>query len=314
MDYHFGLDIGRSDVKCQFGPGEKDVLIFPSYVSKYRERDLKQDGFSLNNLEVAINGSRYFVGELAREMNGVREFGSNKIEHENTIILLLIAIAASPITPEYGTIFPRVCAGLPINNYTRQAEKFEVMLNGVYEVTLPGKHVWINLSKERSLCFQECIGTYMDMALNENGKATENALFKGCIGIIDIGYKTVNFFKMIDGRFIDSGSGTLERMGLSDAFLSFYKRISREKGYTPNEAELKFEALGNSDRKNLAEQIEGALTRWWSDPSEFNQIYFTGGGGIALEPFFSKYQGLVVPNARVSNARGFRKVAVAKLG
>jgi hypothetical protein len=310
---YFGLDIGRSDVKSQHGPGEEDVLIFPSFVSGEKTRFLRSDKL-LENLDVKINGSKYFVGELAREKDGSREFGSDKIRHQNTMILLLTAIVASPVVPDTGVIYPRICAGLPLNNYGTQANEFENQLNGVFHVTIPGKSVEVHLSPDRSLAMQEGVGALMDMSYDEHGRRLKNNLLGGTIGLGDIGFKTVHIIKMVDGAYKDSYSGTLERLGVSNAFLNFYKRVSQQRGLKPNEAELEFKQNKNniSELKDLAREIEGVLSMWWPDTTEFNQFYWVG-GGAGVSNFFEKYKGVIVPNSQTANARGFRKVAVAKL-
>lgn len=62
----------------------------------------------------------------------------------------------------------------------------------------------------------------------------------GTIGLGDIGFKTVHIIKMVNGAYKDSYSGTMERLGMSNAFLNFYKRVSQQRGLKPNEAELEF--------------------------------------------------------------------------
>ena len=314
-EIYFGLDIGRSDVKAQYGPDVNDVLIFPSYVARYRQRDLKSDSIGLDNMEVTVNGETRFVGELAREMDGAREFGSDKVNHENTKFLLLAAIAMSPVVKNGDVISPKICVGLPINNYTNQATEFEQKVAGEHWVTVPWKKVKISLHPSRTLAFQEGIGAFMNMAMDANGRIVRRDLFEKKLGCIDVGYKTVNFFVMDHSRFVDSQSGTLERLGISDAFLAFYKRISRKKGFKPNEAERLFnQGMGREECRDLAIKLEGQLAPWWPDPDDFDVIYLSGGGGAALKDHFVRYKVYLVSSSRTANASGFRKVAVAKLG
>ena len=311
----FGLDIGRSDVKAQYGPDKNDVIIFPSYVANYRQRDLKSESQGLDNLEVTINKETRFIGELAREMDGAREFGSNKVQHENTLFLMLTAIALAPTVRNLSVVYPRIVVGLPINNYTTQATEFERRVAGEYVVTLPGKRCTIVIDSANVRAFQEGVGAFMDMALGSDGKPAREDLFHRKLGFLDVGFKTVNFFVMDRGRFIDSQSGTLERLGMSDAYLAFYKRISREKGVKPGEAEILFnEGQGRKEIQELAIKLEGLLAPWWPDPRDFDIIYISGGGGIALKDYFVKYPVHLVPGGRTANASGFRKVALAKLG
>jgi hypothetical protein len=76
--------------------------------------------------------------------------------------------------------------------------------------------------------------------------------------------------------------------------------------------EFKQNKNNTSELKDLAREIEGALSMWWPDAAEFNQFYWVG-GGAGVSNFFENYKGAIVPNSQAANARGFRKVAVAKL-
>lgn len=65
----YGVDVGRGAVK---GVTATDQISFPSYLAAYRERDLvSQSSDILKQLVVAIDGDRYFVGELARREGGL---------------------------------------------------------------------------------------------------------------------------------------------------------------------------------------------------------------------------------------------------
>jgi hypothetical protein len=192
---------------------------------------------------------------------------------------------------------------------------FEQEIAGEYNVSIPGKTVKISLSPGRTLAFQEGIGAFMDMVLTADGKIGRPDLFQKKLGFLDIGFKTVNFFAMDHGRFVDNMSGTLERLGMSDAYISFYKRITHEKGLKPSEAEVLFlEGKGQTECRDLAAKIEGQLAIWWPYPEDFDIIFLSGGGGLALKEWFLKYKVHPVLNSRTANASGFRKVAVSKLG
>jgi hypothetical protein len=317
LNLYLGADIGRSTVKNQYGPGEKDVIMFSSHIMPRRERIMENDGIidPLKDLEVDINGRGLFVGDLARRMGGSKEYGKDKADHQNTLDLLLTAIALSPNVISNTFISPRVVIGLPIIDYARQAGRLESNLNGDFEVLIPGvKQCTISLRSENTIAYQECVGALWDLILDETGQTVHGDLLEKRIGFVDVGFKTVNFFRMVAGVFDEDGSGTLEDMGMADALRRFKIRICQTKSLKPNEIETMFPANGKKEMEDQARKIEGEIKDWWPDHQDMDEIYFCGGGALAIYPYLKILSGKLHPHPQTANANGFRKVATKQFG
>jgi len=129
---YYGIDVGRGAVK---GVSVNEQVVIPSYLAPYRERDLvSQRADVLDQLVVSIDGKQFFVGELARREGGTREFAKDKVQHGNTLPLLLTTIALL-CRDDYTA--PRVVVGLPVADYKLQAKSFENDVLGYYRVQLP---------------------------------------------------------------------------------------------------------------------------------------------------------------------------------
>lgn len=302
----YGIDVGRGAVKAVSVSGQ---VSFPSYLAPYRERDLvSQADNVLEQLVVSIDGHQYFVGELARREGGTREFVKDKVSHDNTLPLLLTAIALLALD-DYTA--PKVVVGLPVSDYKYQARAFENKVLGNYRVQLPHKKVNIELVKGQVLAFPEGAGALWDMALSPSGKPLATALGEQSVGIIDVGWKTCNVVILRELKYNDMGSTTFP-LGLSRAFNWFYKRISRDVDILPAEAELRLAKDGAPELQRLAREIRDQLAAWWHNWQDLDRIFLAGGGGLALAPYLDMPVHLV-PDAQVANARGFYKVSRAQL-
>ena len=300
-----GWDGGRSFTKIAYN---HDVVCFPSYVMQGKQLDLTSSGDIMNNLIVDINGEQYFVGNLAKQEGGSREFTKAKAEHPNTIPLLLTSVA---LVSEEDIVSPKIVVGLPISDYQKQAKSFESKIKGIYEIKLPHKELLLDIRADNVICFPEGAGTAWNLVLDSSGRVSNSALISKQIGILDIGWKTMNFCALQGMNYDNSKSGTLP-LGISTAFKSFYKRISNEQDLTLSEAETLFLKHGQPELKQLAQKIKDDISVWWTNLGIFDSIYLAGGGGVALADYFDdKFK--VVDDAQYSNAKGFLKIAKAQL-
>ena len=105
------------DAGYGYTKAEPGGVIFPSTVGHGRNFNLKNEK-SKNNT-IIINGTKYFVGDLAlkESYDASIVFTENKTNHENTIVLILTAIMKSI---ESQNIFPdnfihiNLITGLPV--------------------------------------------------------------------------------------------------------------------------------------------------------------------------------------------------------
>jgi len=303
---YYGIDIGRSHTKVI---SDNTQIIFPSYVSPQKDLDLTSiNNHNISNISISINDNSYFIGELAKKHHGSKEFTKEKINHQNTIPLIITALTLS--TPEsYNLIYPKCVIGLPISDYRTQASKFEKSVLGKYQIKLFKKI--ININVEKLLTFPEGAGIAWGLLLEDNGKQNNSILLTKTIAIIDIGWKTVNFLVLRNSEYDDSISGTLP-LGIHQAYINFYKRISREYDYLPHQVEQMLSIQGEPELIQLAQQIQDQLSIFWTVMTQFDYIFVGGGGGILLYKYFTIPVKLI-KDAQFANAKGFYRIAKSQL-
>lgn len=305
----YGVDKSRHSVKV-VGPTAESSLSFPSYMTPSREMDLDNTASDnqLANLQVEVNGTHWFVGELARRNGGSREFGKVKSEHPHTVPLILTAIALL-CTDSYANI--HLAVSLPISDYKTQSAGLERRLVGMHTVKLCGRKVEIEIPRNQIISFPECVCAGLDMMLSPTGKAQNMDIRKATKLIIDIGWKTVNFAVIRGLNYDDAASGTLP-LGLSQAFKYYYKRISRDSDIQPSQAELRMLKESTPELKRLAQEIRDNLSIWVPDLTDIDYTFLAGGGGEALVQYLNIPKALVLPDYHIANARGLYKVCRAQ--
>ncbi|HBE80364.1 MAG TPA: hypothetical protein DDW65_21660 [Firmicutes bacterium] len=313
-----GIDVGYWGLKIATDSGE---LILPSCVAPWKKRDVKTEinrnsdmKLILANLEIGINGQMYHVGSLANQ-GGNRNYEKEKYiptsdeTFSNAKILLLTGLALLAKT-DY--INPSIVICLPINDYSSQATKSEKYLPGYYEVVLPYKTVRIKLETGKVLAIQEGIAALSSTLLNPDGTQVSKSLYTGKrIGLNDFGWRTDNFFFMdwTDPDIMDykdQRSGTVPTGGLSNAFAEFYKRITRTRDITADEAEKIFLKEGRQEIQERIDKNYNHIRMYWPDVSMIDYILFSGGGGQNTYKMWPYPQEKVVllPNAIMANALG----------
>lgn len=306
---YVGADVGRGYVKVAT---DGDIVVFPSYVAPGRELALSginRNGNSLEHLDVKVNKEHFFIGELARRHGGTREYQKDKVGHNNTLPLLLTGIALNMDT-DFAEV--KVVVGLPIVDYCTQAKDFEEAAKGVHEVNINGDKKNVVIGKNGIIAFPEGAGAVWHLLLDDKGKPADPQLGECTVGIIDIGWKTVNYVVLRKMQFDDSQSGTL-REGLAEAFRPFATRMRQQYDLKDEELEELFIKEGQPELKAHARRINDLIRFHWPNYRIFDHIFIAGGGGKALFPFleFEDVTPQLIKYAQTANARGFYKVARA---
>ena len=272
-----GLDIGRDMVKIVT---DNNRLTFPSRVGEWRKMKLNTGG----DYELAINGEKYFIGELAEESYFSRQMATESKITEETKILFLGAIAlvadSRPIS---------INTGIPVTQHTKETKKeLTELLTGTYTLKL-------NKSESRTVTISdigiipESVGAYWDMILSSEGNGQNRSITYKTVRIIDIGSRTVNYCTIKSKKYLDRDSGTL------------------------NYGVLEFENAKGGE-ESFARRIIADLSKKWLNYSDNDHILLTGGGSLLLEEYLTKHfnNSQIVANPVMSNASGFYKMGVAR--
>jgi plasmid segregation protein ParM len=196
-----GVDIGYGYLKAVSSDPESKPLRTPSLVGTGKELTLRGGLFGSNpdDLQVEIKedgmSHSYFVGDLARRESpdAAYTMDENKINHQNTKVLLATACAALWPTNAHEPV--HLVTGLPMSHYKAQRESFEQMLRKIdLEAKLIGRNdVPVRIKFDRVTVFPQGYGAAYAAILNEHGvpeNPKEMLNHGGLIVVIGPGQKT----------------------------------------------------------------------------------------------------------------------------
>ena len=246
---------------------------FSSIISEWYERPLSKGG----DYELEYQG-KYFVGELAKEgYFRTINTSSNKI-HEDMKLLFITALAA--INSPNETI---IVTGVPVDHHIEDIKKdMRHYLKGTHEGKLNGKEFKFTV-KALEIC-PEGAAAYWDYVLDNHGNIIRDTT--GTYRIIDIGSRTINVATIINQMYLNRESFTLD-YGCYD-----------------------YEHAKVKDKKLFYKRIINDVRKRWTDYKESDRVLFSGGGSLLLGGEITDNN--IIADPVFANARGFRKLGVAK--
>lgn len=327
--YKISIDLGYGYTKGISETGKS--VLFPSIVGPGKNRELAGALGALNTgldkLHVEIDGTQYFVGELAIEESSQISTGTpegNKINHTHTRVLL--ATAAALITPQ-GYRMYHLATGLPLNDFVNQRAEFEEMLRE-YEANirflggpLAGKTLVINFG-EITVFPQAAGAIYSAELLREMQRSGQ------LTAVVDVGHKTTDFivFRIKNGggldlrpdlsRTIDIGMSHVlaslqhefsKRTGKRLSYSKVFMLLEKEKVKYAGE-ELDFTGFIQEAKSEVASYIIDAIKTVWQDELPFiEQVYLAGGASVAMDRYLKELHPntVLIEDAQMANARGF---------
>ena len=330
--HKIAVDLGYGFLKGMNEDGDR--ILFPSVVGPAHNRDLGElfgtnAKNKLENLQVHVKGDEingnYFVGSLARESTTKSvAFGTNKIWHPNTMVLL--STAAALLAPDREDIF--IVTGLPLDHYKIQRRELsnylqnfnaEIQFNGNGN---PNKTREIKFS--RSAVFPQGAGAVY-RALQEHPETRHN--IGATAAIIDIGFRTTDFITVRIGtplETLERYSGTIEA-GMFHLHRSFETRFLKETGCQVDPArvgeyitaggkfyfdgrEHDFSHTLQTARNELVSVIRDGLIASWRDSfREFRSVFLVGGGASELSDGLEQYFPMLqrISDPQFANCAGF---------
>lgn len=301
---------------------EPGGVLFPSAVGKGRLLTLKSTYSDLESLQLFYNDKHYFIGDLAKRESYDASFAfqDNKINHENTLVLILTAILIG-VEDCISYIRTSVVTGLPVNHLSQKQEMMNLLNNKLFKVIWKEKERTIHIDKV--LIFPQGAGALFNVIMDRYGKITKEQYFTKKIRLIDCGFKTTDYVTLDKLKYIDRESGTIN-IGLSHALSMLNAEIKNNKdlnGEIKNNGNLLLHEIENNDNyKEKLEQCRLAIAQKIVDelydlvPNWDNcfAMYLAGGGAEYLKQKMNKWA-IVVNNAQKANALGYVKIGQLKL-
>jgi len=326
-----GIDVGFGFTKATDG---KDFLVFKSVYGEAVDLQYKEDLLSSpkndEHLQIEINDTSYFVGELAERQSSSRSFtlDQNQFVSSSSKILVLAALSRLLHEPEQSI---RLVVGLPIGHYRQYKEDLGKMLKGTHAfsaIDAQEKQTDFKVTVTDVRVLPQPIGTVMDRLLGTQGVPKSQRFATDKIGIIDVGFRTTDYTISDKGRYSERGSLTT-RNGISKAFSKIGNKL-KEACNIDIEIYRLFEAVDTGSIKirgkaydlkpiteksfkQLATAIAADANTVWADDWDIDAIMITGGGGAVLAPYIeSQLEGVVIPikqdlDYRLHNVRGYYK-------
>lgn len=338
------VDIGFGFVKVMNEKGKKEM--FPSVMAKRSDNSLRGivggsgDDYSILYWEEGKNGreneKKLYVGDAGMSNGGTRKW-EDKDKFNIDELKIFIATAVGLVNPENEEV--DLAVGLPMSYYLEKKDELENILQGINaNVSYSGVNGVRKISFNTIFCFPQGAGAYYSATLDITGKTKNFELANSSVGVIDIGYRTVDFLVMAKGRkgiaMVDHQSGSLEEEGMNKAFQMIEKVVSEEVGRDIGLIEIEKAVLwfgGNFNYRgkqiNLIKHEEQAYTelaesisskiklKWGVDGDLLSKVLVTGGGGHALYPLLkTKFdQAYVEENSSYANCEGYLGVQAIKM-
>jgi hypothetical protein len=286
---NIGVDLGRDAGKVSCSAHQYKI---ENKIAKAIERIyINNSLYSIDNIDIEIDGERFFVGKQADKTHAPsKPFSKNHIS-EYTKVMLVSALSILD-DEQYN-----VMLGLPIADFHQQRKELIYTLKRDYNIKCGDKERRI-IIKNISV-FPQGLAGLLSHFLTFNG--TYHRALPDIVGIVDIGYKDVNFAVLRDGE-PDLSSSWSYPLGLHEAFKAALPFISKEYDYTIDE--VKPEQVPKKYYDDLKKRYDNLLNKHWSKRNF--PIYCCGGGSYWIKI------GEQIDNPVFANAVGLRKLANMK--
>ncbi|MFW6015118.1 MAG: hypothetical protein ACOCRK_01620 [bacterium] len=325
---NLGIDIGFGFVKATNG---NNNIIFPSVVGEGREIRYKtglNSNSTLDNLIIEVDKEKYFVGDLAiRQSDLIQSTISEK--RINSIENKVLFLTAFALLDGIGTGVSKfnLVTGLPVDEYLEYKDILMKQLQKGHVVKLISKGNSDNklINIERCKVIPQPFGTVFNQLLDDYGNIQDKELANMNIGVIDIGFRTSDYAVANKLEFVDKLSSS-STTALSTAYRIINRKLKevydvskpihqleemiRSRSFTYNGKEIDISDLVDKAFSLTVENIISEINTLWPDIWEFDKIFITGGGGLALGDYFKPYLNnyTVISEGQFSNVEGYQKV------
>jgi len=314
------------------------VINFPSLVAHHREvrftTGMEGNGDPTSKMVIESNGHRYFVGSAAGRQGIVQ----NTIDRDRAVSeeAKILTLGAFSLLIEESPEHINLVAGLPVSHFASLKERYISELKQTHYfniLDLSGKTITAKIVNVHDVkVIPQPLGTLFNLLLDEKGVICRSELVSENIGIIDIGFHTVDLTRADTLEFIDRKSASYP-LGLFNAFSELSEEISRsldieappetlEKVVSSGQIKVGGKSISIEKQKqqaftHAAEQILSKIKTLWPDRWQLDRIIVTGGGGHLLYDYLRHSldnQTELAINPVFANVEGYLKLGVRYWG
>jgi len=305
IDVGYGYTkIKTSKVSNGFLPSE---IIMPSAVGHGRKRYITNNEVLLNSIDVDYNNKNYFIGNLAinESIDVSLAFEENKINHQNTILLILMGTVLAnyeSCNDKINYIKTNLVTGLPIY-YLDQKQNFkETFKNKEYSIKWGNKTYRIQFKD--ILIIPQGAGALFYEILDDKGNVKHEEFLSRKIGLVDVGFKTTDFITLNCMKYIDKESGTIE-IGINHAL----KMANTEK--LLHELEFHNNSELTEAKNSICNAIADNLFSKIPNLNDYFAYYIAGGGSKYIKNRIPN--AISIPHPQMANVLGYYKIGQVKL-
>ena len=320
-----GLDVGFGYTKIATQAG---VDITPSVVGEWTPGGFRlaadlDDGRDARAPEaVTLDGYTYVVGDRALRVAHRRFVGLSREWMAEPTFRVLALAALHRVLGEAGQMVTLV-TGLPVEDVDPHGDSVRRLLEGSHELRLEPDGRWWTVTIERVHVLPQPLGTVLAQGLDSRGQVTDRAAFDGRVGVLDVGFRTTDYFTL-DGLEVLPARCLTRNTGMVDLLLDLSREAYRRWGverdpHALDEATLRgvFQIGGAEVRlgpvfdpwlDRHADAIAAHARALWGDQARgLRRLWITGGGGAVLASRLTALasHAAVVRHARIQNAVGY---------
>ncbi len=289
-----------------------------------RERVTVQEG--------AEAAQRWLVGSSALNSPGAtRPWASDATERVGYDVLVATALAALT-PPGAGTVAVDLVLGLPLGLFGSQKDALAARFTDRTWHVQRGSDPAVDVSIASVMVLAQAAGVYYAAALTGDGRVRDPGLLRRTVGIVDVGFRTVDYFVMAwddEGLHpIPALSGSIDT-GMVEVLEAVRRRAVQATGqmvdafqveaairqaggrlYAPGQTvDLRpwMAEAGEAVGRRVADQIR---LLWGRHLLTMATILLAGGGAATLYPTLQHLhpEALLVDDPALANARGFLAV------
>jgi plasmid segregation protein ParM len=324
---NMAIDVGFGETKGVAGNGRR--INFPSIIGDFHPVAY-DSGMAEGNLAINYKSKKSFVGESALKQSVPRAtVDTDRTVGEEGMTLLAAAMA---LLTDRSAINTNLVVGLPVRNYEMLKNQYLQQTQTLHNVELltltgvPVERKYISVGEAKVL--PQPFGAFFNLILDDKGGFVREDLAMGKVGIIDVGYNTLDLARADRLEYINPRSTSFAGQGIFNAFQTLSSEIYRKHKVEipPERIEAvvragKLKISGNEISihtemetafREAAAQIISRVKSLWPDRWELDLILLAGGGAILLAKYLLAefgQQAIIAPEPAFANVNGYLKFA-----